>query len=102
MIISKNSKIVTNEISSLQETKMLNKSGRWTRMEGWFQWSYLPSYGKSKSCGVLTSYIGTLNFAVNNQKTDHDGRILILDITVKDLDYTFINLLMLKQKQMAV
>lgn len=77
-------------------------------MEGEQEWKddfsgpIFLSYGKSNSCGVLTSYIGTLNFAVNNQKTDHDGRILILDITVKDLDYTFINLLMLKQKQMAV
>ena len=37
------------------------------------------SHGKRNSCSVLISDIGTHNFVVNNQKTDNDGRILILE-----------------------
>ena len=50
------------------------------------------SHGKRNSCGVLISYIGTHNFVVNNQKTDNDGRILILDVTINDLNFVLINL----------
>ena len=34
--------------------------------------------------------IGTNNF-VNNQKTDNDGRILILDVTINDVNFLLIN-----------
>ena len=29
---------------------------------------------------------------MNNQKTDNDGRILILDVTINDLNFVLINL----------
>ena len=32
------------------------------------------------------------SFVVNNQKTDSDGRILILDVTIKDVNFALINL----------
>ena len=38
------------------------------------------SHCKKKLLGVLIPYIGTHIFVVNNQKTDNDGRILILDV----------------------
>ena len=38
------------------------------------------SHGKRNSCGVLISYIRKHDFVLNNQKTDNDGRILILDV----------------------
>ena len=50
------------------------------------------SHGKTNSCGVLISYIGTQNFVVKNQKTDNDGRILILHVTFNDADFVLINL----------
>ena len=50
------------------------------------------SHGKTNSCGVLISYIGTHNFVVNNQKTDNDGQILILDVTINDINFVLINL----------
>ena len=50
------------------------------------------SHGKRNSCGVLISYIGTHNFVGNNQKTDNDGRILILDVTINDVNFVLINL----------
>ena len=50
------------------------------------------SHGKRNSCGVLISYIGTHNFLLNNQKTDSNGRILILDVTINDVNFVLINL----------
>ena len=50
------------------------------------------SHGKRNSCGVLISYIETHNFFVNNKKTDNDGQILILDVTINDADFVLINL----------
>ena len=38
------------------------------------------SHCKKKLLGVLIPYIGTHIFVVNNQKTDNEGRILILDV----------------------
>ena len=40
----------------------------------------------------MISYIGTQNFVVKNQKTDNDGRILILYVTFNDADFVLINL----------
>ena len=50
------------------------------------------SHDKRNSCRILISYIGTHNFVVNNQKTDHDGRILILYVTINDINFALINL----------
>ena len=50
------------------------------------------SHGKRNSCSVLISYIGTHNFVVNNQKTDNDGRISIIDVTINDVNFVLINL----------
>ena len=50
------------------------------------------SHGKSNSCGVLISFIGTQKFILNQQKNDSNGRILILDVTINDLNYILINL----------
>ena len=35
---------------------------------------------------------GTQNFVANNQKSDNDGRILILDVTINDVGFVLINL----------
>ena len=42
------------------------------------------SYGKTNSCGVLTAYFGKETFTVIKEKTDKEGRILILDVSVND------------------
>ena len=49
------------------------------------------SHGKRYSCGVLISYTGTHNFVVSNLKND-DGRILILDVTINNVNSVLINL----------
>ena len=46
---------------------------------------FWDAQGKRNSCGILISYIGTQSFVENNQKTDNDGRILVLDVTINDV-----------------
>ena len=48
--------------------------------------------GKTNSCGFLIAYFGTEKFTVRKQKADHNGRILIFDVSVKDYEYILINL----------
>ena len=50
------------------------------------------SHEASNSCGVLIAYLGKTSFALNKQKTDKAGRILILDVTLDADHYTLINL----------
>ena len=42
------------------------------------------SYGSSNSCGVLTTYLGSISFSVKEQATDRNDQILILDATLDD------------------
>ena len=50
------------------------------------------SQGKTNFCGVLIAYFGTENFTVKKKQTDHNGRILILDVSINDSEYILINL----------
>ena len=50
------------------------------------------SHGKRNSFSVLISYIGTHNFVLNIQKTDNDSRILILVVTINNVNFVLINL----------
>ena len=50
------------------------------------------SHGKRNSCNVLISYIGMHNFVANNQKTDNEGRILTLHVTINDVNFGLIYL----------
>ena len=85
-----NSKITTNGILFLQETHSGSDDEKKWREN--FGDNTFFSHGKRNSCGVLISYIGTHNFVVNNQKTDNDSRILILDVTINDVNFVLINL----------
>ena len=49
------------------------------------------SHGKTNSCSVLIAYIGTKNFTIKKQQTDHSGRILIFDVTINDSKCILIN-----------
>ena len=84
------SKITTHGILFLQETHSSSDDEQKRRDN--FSGNTFFSHGKRNSCGVLISYIGTHNFVVNNQKTDNDGRILILDVTINDVNFVLINL----------
>ena len=84
------SKITTHGILFLQETHSSSDDEQKWRDN--FGGNTFFSHGKRNSCGVLISYIGTHNFIVNNQKTDNDGRILILDVTINDVNFVLINL----------
>ena len=49
-------------------------------------------HGKTNSCSDLTAYFGKETFAIKEQETDKEGRILILDVSVNDSEYILINL----------
>ena len=84
------SNITTHGILFLQETHSSSDDEQKWRDN--FGGNTFFSHGKRNSCGVLTSYIGTHNFVVNNQKTHNNGRILILDVTINDVNFVLINL----------
>ena len=50
------------------------------------------SHGTSQSCGVLIAYFGNLNFSVNKQVGDKNGRILILDVNIDEIRYVLVNI----------
>ena len=50
------------------------------------------SRGTSQSCGVLIAYFGNLNFSVNKQVGDKNGRILILDVNIDEIRYDLVNI----------
>ena len=84
------SKITTHGILFLQETHSSSDDEQKWRDN--FGGNNFFSHGKRNSCGVLISYIATHSFAVNNQKNDNDGRILILAVTINDVNFVLINL----------
>ena len=77
-------KITTHGILFLQET--LSRSDDEKKWRDNFGGNTF-SHGKRNSCGVLISHITTHNFIVNNQRTDNNGRILILDATINDVHF---------------
>ena len=84
------SKITTHGILFLQETHSISDGEQKWRDN--FGGNTFFSHYKRNPCGILISYIGTHNFVMNNQKTDNDGRILILDVTINDVNFVLINL----------
>ena len=84
------SKIMTHGILFLQEIHSSSDDEQKWRDNFGGNTSF--SHGKRNSCVVLISYIGTYNFVVNNQKTDNDGRILTLDVTISYVNFVLINL----------
>ena len=49
-------------------------------------------HAKSNSCGALIAYFATGTFIIKKQKTDKEGCVLILDVSINDSQYTLINL----------
>ena len=81
---------MTHEISFLQETH--SSSDDEQKWRDSFGDNTFFSLCKRNSCRVLICYIGTHNFVVNNQKTDNNGRVLILGATINDVNFVLINL----------
>ena len=50
------------------------------------------SHGTSQTCDVLTAYFGNINFSVNKQVRDKNGRILILDTNIDEIRYVLVNI----------
>ena len=84
------SKITTHRILFLEETHSSSDDEQKWRDN--FGGNTFFSHGKRNSCDVLIFYIATHNFVVNNQKTDNNGRVLILDVTINDINLVLMNL----------
>ena len=50
------------------------------------------SHGTSRFCGVFIACFGNLNFSVNKQVGDKNGRILILDVNIDEIRYVLVNI----------
>ena len=50
------------------------------------------SHGKTNSCGVVIAFYGNINYSVQKQLIDIEGRILILEVEIENENYLLINL----------
>ena len=83
-------KLGNNGILFLQEThSTFNNENIWKND---FNGPVFYSYGTSQSCGVFIAYFGNLNFSVNKQVGDKNGRILILDVNIDEIRYVLVNI----------
>ena len=84
-------KLGNNGILFLQEThSTFNDENIWKND---FNGLAFYLHGTSQSCGVLIAYFGNLNFSVNKQVGDKNGRILILDTNIDEIRYALVNIL---------
>ena len=83
-------KLGNDGILFLQEThSILNDENIWKND---FNVPVFYTYGTSQSSGVLFAYFGNLNFSVNKQVGDKNGRILILDVNKDEIRYVLVNI----------
>ena len=83
-------KIGNNGILFLKEThSTFNDQSIW---ENDFNAPVVYSHGTSQSCGVLIAYFGNLNFLVNKQLGDNNGRTLILDVIIDEIRCIVVNI----------
>ena len=61
-------------------------------MVNYFNGPVFFSHGASNSCGVLVAYLSKTSLALNKQKTDKTGRMLILDVMLDRGQYILIKL----------
>ena len=83
-------KLGNNGILFLQEThSTFNNENIWKND---FNGPVFYSYGTSQSCGVFIAYFGNLNFSVNKQVGDKNGRIPILHVNIDEIRYVLVNI----------
>ena len=83
-------KIGSTGVLFLQETHSNNKIKQEWKED--FKDQVFFSHGKTNSSGALIAYFRKKTFFVNKQKTDKEGRILILDVSINDSEYVLITL----------
>ena len=82
--------ISSNGFIFLQETySHHNDEKKWADE---FGGSLVFSHGKTNSCGVLIGFLGSKQIDILDQKSDKNGRILILKVKVEDRSFVLINL----------
>ena len=83
-------KVSNNGFLFLQETHSLfNDENIWKND---FNRAAFYSHGTYQSCGVHVAYFGNLNFLVNKQVGDKNGRIFILDGNIDEIRYVLVNI----------
>ena len=83
-------KLVNNEILFSQEIhSTFNEENIWKND---FNVPVFYSHCTSQSYGVLVAYFGNLNFSVDKQVGDKNGRILILDVNIYEIRYVLVNI----------
>ena len=83
-------KLGNNRILFWQEThSTFNDENIWKNN---FNVRVFNSHGTSQSYGVLIAYFRNLNFSVNKEVGDKNGRILILDVNIDEIRYVLVNL----------
>ena len=50
------------------------------------------SYGKTNSCVVAIGYVGSKSFVLNNQTTDKNGRLLLIEVINGNVKFVLINI----------
>ena len=82
--------IIPNGLIFIQETHSCNNNEKKWADE--FGGQLYFSHGKSNSCGVAIGYIGTKKFELVSQKTDKNGRLLIIEANIDNTAFLLINL----------
>ena len=74
----------------LQETySTVETEKQWN---GEFKGQLYFSHGKTNPCGVLTGFYGNVNVVIKNKLNGKNGRILILEVTIDDIEHLRINI----------
>ena len=79
-----------NAIAFLQETHSTERSGTIWKAQWGGEVRY--SHGESDSKGVLIAFREGLNFQIENEIKDKNGRILILKVTFQGSNFILINI----------
>jgi len=75
----------------LQETHSnKNKEENW--YTSWGNRNMFFSHGGTRAKGVCTCFKGNINFKLHKQKSDRDGRVLILDTEINNTRITIVNI----------
>ena len=78
-----------NSIIFLQETHSTEQvENNWRKM---WRWNFFFSHGDNGSRGVLIGVKDGLEFKINKEIKNQNGRILILDVDIQEEPYVLIN-----------
>lgn len=82
--------MVPHGILFLQEThSSIDTEKQWNDE---FKGQIYFSHGKTNSCDVLAAFYGNMNAVAKSKMNDENGRILILEVMIDDIEYLLVNI----------